>query len=655
MSNNRLKWTPFLGAIALGLMLLSFGFSPNGKMESYRYHLQDHAKLPLEINELPSDYNDLFAGSGNCITCHGDPDLVPSSNANLDANGNDISPVTTWRASLMANASKDPFWRAKVEHEGLVNPELKDEIENVCTTCHAPNGHFNAQHNGALPYTMTDLISDPMGLDGVSCTSCHVMTDQGFGSTFSGQIVYDTNQTAYGPYEQPFTNPMVNMTGFTPTFGNHISQSEQCAKCHTLITQPLDSLGSPIGTSFVEQAVYHEWLNSIYAEEGTSCQNCHMRAIEEPVVVSSMPWWLEARDEFSTHDIVGGNVFMLELIKNNAEALEANASAEQFDAMIAATGEMLQRAVELSVLSLQFENDSMVVGVQIKNKSGHKLPSGYPSRKMYIEFLLVSELAGDTLFHSGQITPEGRIVGEPDQGFESHFDEITQEDQVQIFEMVMGDYYGSPTTVLEYAYAPLKDNRIPPVGFSNTHSAYDTVPIVGQALNDSNFNLSDGAEGSGSDVITYRVPVPDSDPSNNSSLKIAIKVHYLPVPVKWLDEMFELEGDDIDLFRQMYDESETAPELIADTLITLWLTDVDAVPEIEIGLYPNPTTSRVTLKCECEIESLRVFDSNGRLVKNHSDINARHFEFDLPFIKGTYQLHGLTSEGISFSKAIVKS
>ena len=261
-------------------ILFSFLWSENGKTEEYRYHPKNYLGDPMEIMELPLEYNTLFAGSGNCVLCHGDPAQFPGNNANQDAEGNDISPITTWRATMMANAAKDPFWRAKVSHEGLVNPQLKDEIENVCTSCHGPNGFFEAVHNGQLPYTMDDLLADPMALDGVSCTSCHTMTDEGFGTTFSAQITYDTNQTTFGPYSNPFTGPMINVTGFTPVYGPHISTSEQCGICHTLITNPLDLDGVPTGTSFVEQAIYHEWLNSDYSEEGTSCQDCHMKKIE---------------------------------------------------------------------------------------------------------------------------------------------------------------------------------------------------------------------------------------------------------------------------------------------------------------------------------------------------------------------------------------
>ena len=54
----------------------------------------------------------------------------------------------------MANSAKDPFWRAKVAHEVAINPDHQLELEDKCTSCHAPLGHFNAHHLGedALPW-----------------------------------------------------------------------------------------------------------------------------------------------------------------------------------------------------------------------------------------------------------------------------------------------------------------------------------------------------------------------------------------------------------------------------------------------------------------------------------------------------------------------
>jgi len=628
--------------------LLSFLWSERGKTEEYRYHPENYlSDIPTEIMELPYETNTLFSGSGNCILCHGDPAQFPDSDANQDGSGNDVSPVTTWRATMMANAAKDPFWRAKVSHEGLVNPNLKDEIENVCTSCHGPNGHFEAVHMGQLPYTMDDLLADPIALDGVSCTSCHTMTDEGFGTVFSANITYDTNQTAFGPYINPFVGSMVNFTGFTPVYGPHISTSEQCGICHTLITNPLDLDGVPTGTSFVEQAIYHEWLNSDYSEQGTSCQDCHMKIIEDPVVVSPMPPFLNPRTPFSEHEIAGGNVFMLNLLKDNIDALDLNATASQFDDVITRTELMLQSALEINVEEGIWTDDGIEIKVTLINKTGHKLPSGYPSRKMYIEFIAYQN--EDTVFHSGAIDSEGRIIGESDDNFEPHYQNILSEDEVQIYELAMGDINSDLTTVLEYAYQPLKDNRIPPKGFVNDHLSYDTIPIVGGALTDTDFNMDLDSEGTGKDVIYYTVPW------GPSWFNVTVKVNYLSVPRKWLDEMFEHQSIAIDEFRMMYEQTDGTPYIIKESDIYVQVVGVDELIGFDFKLYPNPTTDYVIIESNNPLRFIEVFDIGGKMIERIEANIKKQLQVDLPLKSGNYLIKVVLEDGRVATRKVVKN
>ena len=54
-----------------------------------------------------------FSGSGNCGLCH---------NGLFDAERNDVSIETEWSATMMANAARDPLWRAKFASEMRRNP-----------------------------------------------------------------------------------------------------------------------------------------------------------------------------------------------------------------------------------------------------------------------------------------------------------------------------------------------------------------------------------------------------------------------------------------------------------------------------------------------------------------------------------------------------
>jgi len=58
---------------------------------------------------------DHFTGSGICAQCHNDI---------KDKNGNDVSIISAWSTTMMANATRDPFWQAKVRSELNRTPTL---------------------------------------------------------------------------------------------------------------------------------------------------------------------------------------------------------------------------------------------------------------------------------------------------------------------------------------------------------------------------------------------------------------------------------------------------------------------------------------------------------------------------------------------------
>ncbi len=76
-----------------------------------------------------------FSGSGNCATCH---------DGLTDTSGENVSIVRDWGTSMMANATKDPFWQAKVATELKRNPDLSTVINDTCSKCHAPMANYES-------------------------------------------------------------------------------------------------------------------------------------------------------------------------------------------------------------------------------------------------------------------------------------------------------------------------------------------------------------------------------------------------------------------------------------------------------------------------------------------------------------------------------
>ncbi len=558
---------------------------------------------------LPVAIDGIFATSGTCNLCHGLDSLGISS---VNGLGQDVNVVDDWRSSMMGNSARDPFWLAKVSHETLVHPGRLMDTENLCTSCHAPTGHFASSMSGLSHYGMVDLAIDPIGIDGVSCGACHQQEPLGLRHRHSGQLVFDTSYQIAGPYGSPISQPMIDVLGLEPVLGSHMLKSEVCAGCHTLITQTLDLSGNLTGAEFVEQATYHEWVNSRYGAEQISCQSCHMPRITDPVNLSSLQDTLPARTPFGLHELVGANTFMIKLMKENRNVLDIPASADHFDATLQATVKMLRtNSLELDLQLVGLAADSASFSVLLHNLAGHKFPSGYPSRRTYVEFLVLTQ-TGDTLFHSGAVQASGNPAG-LDSPYEPHHQVIRDPGQVQVYEMVPGDVNGQFTTVLTQAASPLKDNRIPPEGFLTTHFSYDTTTIAGEALTDPDFNRQGGIEGSGTDGLTYRIGLD----GYRGPAKVYTRVWYQSVPKTWLEEMFSYSSLEINQFKSMFEAADQSHELVVEDSLDVLLNYsgwAGQTTEPRLKLLPNPSADgRFQLQCNILPESVEIYDLNGKL------------------------------------------
>jgi len=80
-----------------------------------------------------------FRTSDRCVACHNE--LQTSS-------GEDISIGFQWRASIMANSARDPYWQGSVRRESLDHPESQANIEDECSICHMPITHLTAKSEG---------------------------------------------------------------------------------------------------------------------------------------------------------------------------------------------------------------------------------------------------------------------------------------------------------------------------------------------------------------------------------------------------------------------------------------------------------------------------------------------------------------------------
>ena len=234
-----------------------------------------------------------------------------------------------------------------------------------------------------------------------------------------------------------------------------------------------------------------------------------------------------------------------------------------------------------------------------------------------------------------------------DPVFEPHHNIINQEQQVQIYEMIMGDVNGNFTTVLERADHFLKDNRIPPDGFLTNSPVYDTVQIVGDALSDADFNKTNNVEGSGRDIVHYHIALNGASGVVNAFAK----VYYQSVPPRWVQDMFTYSSPAIDAFKTMYAAADQAPVLAAhDSLLNIALPTAIALPGSPsvLQLMSNTGAGWATIenKNALLIYAVKILQSDGRQRGNILLNSAEHLiPIQLPEQSGIYLLQITTNRG----------
>uniref|UniRef100_A0A7V2ZM35 T9SS type A sorting domain-containing protein n=1 Tax=Ignavibacterium album TaxID=591197 RepID=A0A7V2ZM35_9BACT len=599
---------------------------------------------------LPTGTSVLFSGSGNCILCH-------QSNGNaMTWNGQDISPITYWRSTMMGNASKDPLWRAMVAEEVSNFPQHQQMIETTCTKCHSPIGFTQAIYNGQNNYSMAELKLDPLANDGVSCTVCHQIKPDNFGTpqSYSGNYIIHADSILYGPYENSDTTLMRAVVGYKAQYSSHTNNSELCATCHTLFTPTMNGQGNIVG-SFPEQTPYLEWKNSIYPSQDIQCQSCHMPKIYDLIKISGMGNFPD-RTPFWRHTFVGGNVYMLNLLKNNIDSLGLTAEPVHFDSTISRTEYNLkENSIELTV-STSYQNDLLRVKLYIKNLTGHKIPTGIPFRRMWVH-LKVEDENHNVIFESGQWDNTGKIINY-NSDYEPHYDLITSEDQVQVYEGVFADVNNQVTYTLLKASHFVKDNRLPPIGFITTHPSYDSIKIVGDANNDSNFNRYGTYQGgTGGDSVIYLIPA-----LPNKYYRITAEVCYQSVKPQLVDHIRNIINDDIYKFVTMYDALPNLPFIMKREVLDIVTGIEDETLSIKnFSLeqnYPNPFNPSTRISWQSPVgsrQTLKVYDILGNEIATLLDEYKPAGKYEVEFDAAEAE-HGLSlPSGIYFYKLQTES
>ena len=357
----------------------------------------------------PNELTEPLRTASQCGDCHG-------QYADYDSNN-------TWRGTMMANAARDPLFHAALTIARQDVPISGD----LCIRCHAPRAWLFGRSEPAL---ISNL--QPDDFDSVQCDFCHRLTTGPTGTPYigNGQYFVANDFVRRGPIRD-------SLAPHDYAYSAYHEESRLCGLCH--------DVSNPVKGNFAIERTYTEWLTSAFAAEGKSCQSCHMPSQRGFACgAGDMP-----ERDVHTHEFAGGNYWMPRVLAGLHPELEQGAAYEQ-TAKNAEAKLKGSSDVTLQLPARVTAGEKVAFRVRVENKTGHKLPTGYPEgRRMWLE-VEVADATGASLFHSGA------------------YDRMTatraSDPQLRTYEVRMaangveGFHFMLQDEVLQ-------DNRIPPRGF----------------------------------------------------------------------------------------------------------------------------------------------------------------------------------------------
>jgi hypothetical protein len=457
-----------------------------------------------------------------------DPIAVPSTCTPCHANYGqpNVEPFRNWQTSMMAHSGRDPLMWAAL---AVANQDAPHSGE-TCLRCHLPKGWLEGR---SAPEDGSTMTADDR--QGVQCGVCHRLVDPvaapenpsadgpilaalsapvpAFGSAM---MVIDPINRRRGPFDVVAdlgSDP--HGSGVTLVSPFHVS-ADLCGTCHNLRNPAFlkntgtgefepsadDTPTSDPTKGFPEQSTFDEWAASEYATTGvyapefggtggvaTTCQSCHMPPVPGKDANTGF-----TRPDVPLHTFAGANTFIPSVLAFHP-AFGAEVNPDHLAQGVANATAMVRRA---ATVTATLSGGDLIV--RVTNETGHKLPTGYPEgRRMWLH-VRAFDASRTVLFESGRyvfstatLSGFGAIPSDPDYDPYLHVWEVAQGISPALAPVVGMPAGRSFHLVLNNTV--LKDNRIPPRGFTNAaFEAIDAAP-VGAAY----------ADGQYWDEVTYPV------------------------------------------------------------------------------------------------------------------------------------------------------
>ncbi|MCK5408368.1 MAG: hypothetical protein KAJ37_12955, partial [Candidatus Krumholzibacteria bacterium] len=461
---------------------------------------------------------------------------------------------------MMAQASLDLIFEAALV---IANQDAPDSGD-LCLRCHNSRGWTQGR---SVPTSGEQMVDgDKVG---VFCNQCHRMVDPildvnnpvedipvlaaldqiptHFGR---GQYVIDPDAAVRrGPFDDTVASHAVIVSPFH-------REAAFCGTCHDVSSPAFsrDPSGDFLPNAFdtpspsfspdsimAVERTYSEWLHSayntpagVYAPEFggnknyvATCQDCHMRDVTGQGCNNPAA---PVRTDLPLHDMTGGSTWLPSVLHTIHPEVNVAALADG----VTRARYMLQNAAELEFISA---GDSLMT-VRVTNNTGHKLPTGYPEgRRMWLNvkfFDASSNLLRESAAYNASTA------------------ELSHDAEAKIYEIepaTKGIPGLADGTLFHFVLnnTVVKDNRIPPRGFTNAAFAAFGGPPVAYAYADSQYW----------DQTTYAIP--------NGATRAEVTLYYQSLSKEFAEFLRDENTTDTagqDLYDLWNDNGKCPPEMM---------------------------------------------------------------------------------------------
>lgn len=252
-----------------------------------------------------------------------------------------------WQSTMHAKAWEDPVYQyARGE---AVDQLGAAAIDDFCIGCHAP---------AALMSGATDDPASSEVLNGVNCGFCHQVS----GSVAPGNPGnLSLGFPASGPDAVRRAHIMDPKAPHAAAGNEFFNSAEYCGSCHN-VSHPVNGLHL--------ETTYSEWSETPYAEQGITCQNCHMHK----ELGGSAPFKGQAAAGAPTRD----NIFAMTFV--GANVAQGNSELNIAQLQKAAT-------VEMEIADIIGPGETAQAKVTVTNTgAGHSIPTGVGEiREVWLE------------------------------------------------------------------------------------------------------------------------------------------------------------------------------------------------------------------------------------------------------------------------------